>query len=148
MFLTVFHSFSTCYAQEQIALYKRATVSDLLPSLFKKTREIGIRSLKRAIYYCILSLKKNKIRSKNQRANSQPWFSQDLSNIEKENNWKGIFSQGLLSLDYYFVYLSGWSRSRHQIQAPVPCSSTLKKRSVLFFFWRLVIFAFANSSYS
>ena len=46
MALTVFHCFSHLYAQEQIApialrsvaLYKRATVSDSLPSIFTKER--------------------------------------------------------------------------------------------------------------
>ena len=36
VFLTVFHCFSPFYAQERITLYKRATVSELLPSIFTK----------------------------------------------------------------------------------------------------------------
>ena len=52
-----------------VTLYKRATMSDLLPSLFTKER----RSEKRVNHYFALSLTKNKrFARKNQRANSQP----------------------------------------------------------------------------
>ena len=56
--LTVYDCFPPFYAQERIALYKRATMSESLPSLF--TKEQPFAHKKRAI--CL----------KNQRANSQP----------------------------------------------------------------------------
>ena len=87
MFLTVFRlympkrnrSFSLFFKERLerfalIALYKRATVSKSLPSLFTKKQPCASHSFFPSKSLCALLLKKRAIHSKKQRTNSQLCF--------------------------------------------------------------------------